>query len=224
MGSGTVVTSGDGTARYTFPANQSEEGYYTAEVTTTDGNGRSMNYNVWIYKGSSMDRIYPQTYEYFWLKSDKESYKAGEEVNVQIVNNMEEPLADMRTLFVEARNGIQKYKMNNKTSLSTIFPEDYAPNFTMYAVAFNGKTYIRTNKTIMYDYSEKKLLLEIKTDKDSYKPGDNMTISLAAKDINGNPVAAKVNISLVDGTVKAPGQYRSLTYSWIGTDVALDHP
>jgi len=223
VGSGTVVTSGDGTARYTFPVNQSEEGYYTAEVTTTDGNGRSIKHNVWIYKGSSMDRIYPQTYEYFWLKSDKESYKAGEEVNVQIVNNMEEPLADMRTLFVEARNGIQKYKINNKTSLSTIFPEDYAPNFTMYAVAFNGKTYIRTNKTIMYDYSEKKLSLEIKTDKDSYKPGDNMTISLAAKDINGNPVAAKVNISLVDeALLKLSGQYidpLQELYSWIGDGI-----
>ena len=117
-----------------------------------------------------MERAYPHDYEYFLLVSDKDSYKADETVNVQIVNNKEEPLKDMRTLFVEARNGIQEYKINDQPALSTTFPESYAPNFSMYAIAFNGKTYIRTNKTIAYDYSEKKLSLEIRTDKDSYKP------------------------------------------------------
>jgi uncharacterized protein YfaS (alpha-2-macroglobulin family) len=223
VGSATVITSSDGTARYEFSVSPTEDGYYTAEVTSTDGNGRSMKNNVWIYRGSSMERAYPHDYEYFLLVSDKDSYKADETVNVQIVNNKEEPLKDMRTLFVEARNGIQEYKINDQPALSTTFPESYAPNFSMYAIAFNGKTYIRTNKTIAYDYSEKKLSLEIRTDKDSYKPGDNMTISLTAKDIDGNPVAAKVNISLVDeALLKLSGQYidpLAQLYSWISDGI-----
>lgn len=219
VGSATVTTSSDGTAKYEFSVNQTEDGYYTAEVTAIDGNNHSMKNNVWIYRGS-MEKMYPQYDEYFQLKSDKESYKADETVNAQIINNKDEPLKNKRTLFVEARNGIQKYVVNDQPALSMLFPESYAPNFSLYAIAFNGNTYIKTNKTIAYDYSEKKINLKIKTDKESYKPGDNMTIRLEAKDIHGKPVAAaKVNLSLVDeALLKLSGQYidpLAQLYSWI---------
>ncbi len=223
VGSATVTTSSDGTIRYEFPVSASDEGYYTAEVTAIDGGNRNMKSSVWIYKGS-MDKMYPQYNEYFYLKSDKESYKADETVNAQIINNKEEALKNMPTLFVEARNGIQKYIVKDQPSLSMFFPESYAPNFSLYAIAFNGSTYIKTNKSIAYDYSEKKINLIIKTDKESYKPGDNMTISLEAKDIDGNPVAgAKVNISLVDeALLKLSGQYidpLAHLYSWMGDGI-----
>lgn len=222
IGSATVVTSGDGTAEYYFTVDQAEDGYYNAEVTAVDGNGRSMKENVWIYRGSS-DKMYPDAYEYYYLESDKDMYKADETVNVRIVNNREEPLKDMRTLFVEARNGIQKYKVSGQPALSTTFPENYAPNFTMYAIAFNGKTYIRTSKSIFYDYNEKKLSFEIKTDKDAYRPGENATISVTARDKDGNPVAARVNISLVDeALLELSGHYIDTLaelYSWIGDGI-----
>lgn len=217
-----VMTSSDGTAKYYFTADQTE-GYYTVEVTAVDGNGRSMKENVWIYRGSS-DRIYPSyNYEYYDLQSDKDLYKADETVNLQIVNNDEKPLKDMRTLFVEARNGIQKYKVNSQPSFSMVFHESYAPNFTMYAIAFNGKSYIRTSKSIYYDYNEKQLSLEIKTDKDAYRPGENATISVTAKDKDGNPVAARVNISMVDeALLELSGQYidpLATLYSWMADGI-----
>lgn len=222
VGSATVVTSGDGTAKYYFTVDQARDGYYVAEVTTVDGKGRGMKQNVWIYKGSSAI-MYPDAYEYYYLETDKDMYKADETVNVRIVNNKEEPLKDMRTLFVNARNGIQSYKVSARPAFSTTFPEKYAPNFTMYAIAFNGKTYIRTSKAIYYDYNEKKLILEIEADKDAYRPGENATINVTAKDKDGNPVAARVNISLVDeALLDLSGQYidpLAELYSWIGDGI-----
>lgn len=217
-GSATLTTSLDGTARYEFSVEPDDEGYYTADITAVDGNNRTIKNNVWIYDNSGYIG-YPRDYEYFSLKADKESYKAGETVNAQIINNKNEPLGNMSTLFVEARNGIQNYQVKDQSALSMAFPEDYAPNYNLYGIAFTGKSYISTMAPIVYDYSEKKIDLKITTDKEAYKPGDNMTITLEAKDADGKPVPAKVNISLVDeALLKLSGNYidpLSELYSWI---------
>jgi len=221
-GSATLITDGNGTVRYEFSVKSSDEGYYMAEVTSRDGNNRTIKNNIWIYNASGY-KGYPSDYEYFMLKADKESYRAGEAVNVQIINNNDEPLKEMSTLFVEARNGIQNYQVTGKPALSMAFPENYAPNFYLYGIAFNGKSYIRTGTSIAYDYNEKKIDLKIKTDKEAYKPGDNMTVSIEATDINGKPVPARVNISLVDeALLKLSGQYidpLAQLYSWIGDGI-----
>jgi len=221
-GSATLMTNGNGTARYEFSVKSGDEGYFMAEVTAKDGNNRTIKNDFWIYNSTGY-RGYPSDYEYFMLKADKDSYKAGETVNVQIINNKDELLKDMPTLFVEARNGIQNYQVTDRPALSMAFPENYAPNFYLYGIAFNGKTYIKTTTSIAYDYNEKKLDLKIKTDKEAYKPGDNMTISIEATDINGKPVPARVNISLVDeALLKLSGQYidpLAQLYSWIGDGI-----
>ncbi|NLX64529.1 MAG: alpha-2-macroglobulin [Clostridiaceae bacterium] len=221
-GSATLITDGNGTAHYDFSVKSGDEGYYLAEVTTRDGNNRTVKNNIWIYNSTGY-RGYPSDYEYFMLKADKKSYKAGETINTQIINNKEEPLKDMPTLFVEARNGIQNYQVTGKTALSMAFPENYAPNFYLYGIAFNGKSYIITSTSITYDYTEKKIDLKIKTDKEAYRPGDNMTITIEAADINGKPVPAKVNISLVDeALLKLSDQYIDplvQLYSWIGDGI-----
>ncbi len=219
-GEGNLVTGKDGTARYEFAINPNEEGYYIAEITTKDKNGRDMKTESWLYKNG---KGYPETNEYFYLKADRQSYKANETVTVQVVNNKEEPLKDMRTLFVEARNGIQGYKVMNQPTLSQPFLAAYAPNYYLEGIVFNGKSYIQTNSNIIYDYNEKKLNLKIKTDKTSYKPGENMTITLEATDMNGKPVAAHVNLSLVDeALLKLSGQYidpLASLYSWIDSGI-----
>ena len=221
-GSATLTTAHDGTAHFEFSVKPNDEGYYTAEIITSDTNNRTIKNEIWVYNDFGY-KGYPDDYEYFNLKADKESYKAGETVNVQIINNKEKPLEGMPTLFVEARNGIQNYQVNAQPSLSMAFPESYAPNYYLHGIAFNGNTYIRTSASIAYDYNEKKIELSIKTDKEAYKPGDNMTISIEAKDANGKPVPAKVNISLVDeALLKLSGQYidpLSELYSWIGDGI-----
>jgi len=221
-GSANLITDGKGKARYEFPVKSGDEGYYMAEIATLDGNGRNVQNNIWIYNSTGY-KGYPSDYEYFMLKVDKESYRVSETVNAQITNNREEPLKDMPTLFIEARNGIQNCQVTGKTALSMVFPENYAPNFYLYGIAFNGKTYIKTNTAITYDNTEKKINLKIKTDKETYRPGDNMTITIEATDIDGKPMSAKVNISLVDeALLKLSGQYTdplAQLYSWIGDGI-----
>jgi len=205
-----------------MPVNNTDDGYYTAEITSKDQKGRTMNSSVWIYKNRGIESAMPG-YEYYSLVADKERYKANEMVNLKVLKNNEEPLRDMSTLFVESRNGIQSYTVKSQPAISLPFPEKYAPNFYMDSIVFNGKAFIETSCVVVYDYDEKELNLDIKTDKDSYKPGENMTIELKATDKSGNPVKSMVNLSLVDeALLKLSGQYiNPLTelYSWIGKGV-----
>lgn len=221
-GSAAVVTDADGAARYEFDAAK-EEGYYLAEITTKDKNGRSMKSQVWIYSNNFRESPYLSDYEYYTLNTDKESYKANETVNAKVLKNNEQPLKNMRTLFVQARNGIQSYVVNSQPEISMRFPVEYIPNYYLEGIVFNGKAYIPTSAYVIYDYNERKINLDIRTDKDSYRPGDNMTIEIMATDNSGNPVAAKVNLSMVDEALLKLS-YRNTDplvklYSWIDSGI-----
>ncbi len=211
-----VTTAQDGTASYEFPVDTQTEGYYTAEITLKDSQDRNVKGEAWFSQNSK--GIYPQDYDYYYLKADKDTYKANETVILQVLKN-EEPIKDMRTLFVESRNGIKDYKFSLQPSLTRSFPESYAPNYYVNGIVFTGKGYIQTQTSVRYDYNEKKLELEIKTDKSSYRPGENMTLSVRATDKDGKPVSAKVNLSLVDeALLKLSGQNidpLGLLYSFI---------
>ena len=213
----TLTTDKEGKAQYKFSADMIEAGFCKAEITTKDHKGRTMKRTVRLYaKGGT---AYPRDYEYYTLKADKERYKTGETVTAQVMKNDQQPLKNMRTLFVQARNGIQHYQVNSQPAFSGAFPGNYAPNYYLNGIVFNGKSYIETTRAIAYDYNEKKLDLDVRTDKSSYKPGETMTVSVKAADINGKAVPAMVNISLVDeALLKLSGQdLNPLTelYSWI---------
>lgn len=215
----TVTTDKDGAARYEFPVDPKAEGNYIAEISLADSKNRTIKGEQWIYKSGM---TYQTDYEYYTLNTDKEAYRANEPVNAQVFKN-EKPMGDAPTLFVESRNGIQSYWFNLKPSATRRFPESYAPNYYLDAIIFTGKSYVQAQTPVRYDYDEKKLLLEIRTDKSSYKPGDSMTISVKATDINGKPVPAKVNLSLVDeALLKLSNQYidpLGQLYSWIGSGI-----
>src|SRR5690606_33723003 len=108
-----LTTSEDGTVQYSYNIDPKDEGYYIANVSTEDGNNRPYKHDVYLSSGN-VEPYYRSGYDYYTLKADKESYKEGETVNVQVYKNDEEELKNMTTLFVEARNGIQNYQVNNQ--------------------------------------------------------------------------------------------------------------
>ncbi|NLM74972.1 MAG: alpha-2-macroglobulin [Clostridiaceae bacterium] len=218
-----LLTDNKGVARFQFNVVSENEGYYVVKITTQDRNGRNMKGETWIYNNNLEIIQTPSSYEYYTLKPDKEAYRADEPVNVKVLKNNEEPLRDMRTLFVQARNGIQSYTVKAQPELTQTFPESFAPNYYLQGIVFNGKGYINTSTNIRYDYEEKRINLEIKTDRESYKPGDNITLSIGATDIDGSHVPAKVNLSMIDeALLSLSDQYidpLSELYSWIGSGI-----
>lgn len=222
LASPTLTTGADGAARYEFKGDTLNEGYYLAEYTTTDTKGRSIKGQLNVYPGNMYN--YPSKYDYdnFGLKTDKESYREGEPVEVTFVNNGT-PITGFKTLFVESRNGISEFAVKSEPKYTRTFDEKLAPNYFVNGIYFNGKTYITGSTSVTYDYTEKELDLTLSTDKTSYRPGDEIEIAVTAKDKSGKPVEAMVNISLVDeALLKLSGntiEPLQQLYSFIGSGI-----
>ena len=82
--------------------------------------------------------------------------------------------------------------------------QPYANNVMVVAAYFDGQEvwpvkscYVRTNQESM------ELSLEVTSDKDSYRPGDQVTLNILVKDQDGNPVASRLCVSVVDEAIFA---------------------
>ena len=220
VASRTLTTDANGQARFAFPVDKVQEGYYTAVITSKDQKDRELKYEISLYDRSW--RYYPPIDDYYHLRADKGGYRSGEPVHVQFYKG-EEPVTGYRTLFVEARNGIIGAEIKDQPVYSRPFDADLSPNYFVEGVMFTGTSYIHSECWVSYDYEEKRLWLDVKTDRDSYRPGEACTVTVTATDSDGRPVAAMVNISLVDEALLQLSDQSidplSRLYTWIGSGI-----
>lgn len=189
-----MTTSSGGEASYTFNAPKVEDTYYTAELSCVDNSGRKMSFVVYVgekieYSGSQ--------YIGYALSCDKSSYRIGEDVKLDFTFSREN-LPDGAYIYILSQNGIRSFDTWNKSSYTFKFKDEHMPNVQATAVYFSGKGYVSGSTNINYDMSEKNLVIKAETDKDSYKPGEKVTLKVYVTDIDGNPVKACVNASIVD--------------------------
>jgi uncharacterized protein YfaS (alpha-2-macroglobulin family) len=189
-----MTTSNDGSASYVYDTPKIKDTYYSVSLNSVDGNGRSMKYE--LYLGERYDY---QTYSYntYSLDGNKNAYKLGDSVDLTFRYGAE-PLPDGKYLYFKSQNGTYDYEIGTSSSYSFKFSEREIPNSSIKAVYFNGKTYISASYDAQFEAEEKNLKIEATTDKTSYKPGDQVTMNLDVKDINGKPVKSTINLSVVD--------------------------
>lgn len=220
IGSFSLRTDKDGKASETFTLEHPRDGYYTAELTWQDSNGRKMSRSVYLSNRMYIEYSIVQS-DWFHLELDKEKYRLDEEVVVSLMNN-EETVNPESVLYIEAQKGIKNHSVTNSGEYRTVLTKDYIPNFYVRAIYFNGKTYINAGaKNIPYDTDEVKITLEAEADKEAYRPGDTVTIKITAKDEDGNPVSAKVNLALIDEAMLEISDYNvnvlDYLYQWINS-------
>lgn len=190
-----MTTDADGKATASFDVLSIENEYYTAEITCTDNSGRNMKFEC--YFG---DYSHYNFYEYdrYFLHGGKEKYKINEKVDL-IFKKGYDTLPDGKYLFIKSQNGIKDFEISTKPNYSFIMEDKYLPNVHVTGVYFNGLTYKQSDEyNVVFDHEEKNLVIDASLDKDSYKPGDEVTVKISAKDKKGNPTKAFINISIVD--------------------------
>ncbi len=193
-----MTTGDDGKASFDFEAADLENGYYTAEITCTDNSGRNMSFNQYISKG------YNEVYYYndnmddnrYYLDGGKESYNMDESVELTFKKG-KTALAEASKnnfMFIKTQNGIREYSLKNAPNYSFKLSDKDIPNVYVTGVYFNGITYIESEiLNVAYNYKEKDLVIDAKTDKASYKPGEEVIVKITAKDKKGNPKKSIVN-------------------------------
>lgn len=214
VGTYSVKTGNDGIAKlpYALPTLASEEDWYTAKITAADPTGKTLEDTLYLPTEGHMDGWgeSPDRDDYHLeLQSKKTSdsddvvLDIGESVSMQF-KNRDELVQGKNFLYIRAQNGIRSYEVLNKPEYQYTFTKEDLPCVYLGGVVFDGLTYHNTYTyysdmvSLRYDYELRRLKLDVKTDKKSYKPGEKCTISVTATDKSGKPRSGEVNISVVD--------------------------
>jgi len=200
-----VNTDANGEALFEFsPENEKQ---YRIVFTTYDRNKRITKKINYAYGSSSSwfdDYRWGEDMTLVDLTENKNNYKVGDKVSLQIQNSAKSspPAGDKKFLFYRLIGGIDSYKTDNYPTYDDTFQNAYIPNVSVTGVWFDGKIFHETwPANLSFDSEEKRLTINTKTNKEQYRPGEEVNLSILIKDKDNKPKQAEVNISALDEAV-----------------------
>ena len=186
--------------KYELKYTADKDKHYTIEVYAADSAGRSIFETIYIYNWDGYDPYNSSTYSLSQNDVIRQ-YRTGETVRAEVRYNRDQtnPTGDRRYLFIRMQNGIMDYRVSGNPVYEFAFDRELIPNVYVKALCFDGSgIYDAGINQYRYDYGEKKLNIAVTPDKPSYRPGEEVKLTIEVKDGDGNPVSAEVNISTVD--------------------------
>lgn len=178
-----------------------DDHYYTLEFLTQDENGRNVRASTTvgavIYKWFNYSERYTIPY-------DQSTYLVGDlvEKEVLLYNEKIENNDQDQALHLLMRDGILEYYVTDDPKLDFVFKEEHRPNMMLKTIYFDGQSMNIVPEygsvLIGYDYQSLEGQIAATTDKDLYKPGELVTLSLDIEDSNGQAFNGEVNVSVVD--------------------------
>ena len=135
-------------------------------------------------------------YEYFL--EGKENYTVGQTVSLRMANEITEG----KVLISAVAGDIISTNIYSPDNIQFEFTTAMCPDAFVVGAYFDGaKVYPITIKWI--HENERKLSLELTTDKQSYLPGDTVTLNILAKGKDSLPVNATINVNVIDASLDA---------------------
>lgn len=193
----------DAKGKAEFPVTLPEPGLVVARVTTRDGRGNTITSttDVWVTTEDGGD--YATNYPALSLLPDKKSYRKGD--TMQVLVNTDRPGAT--ALVAVESDRIHDYRMVTLTSKSTVvrfkIQPGYEPNVFVTACMVKGREFTSTEAKIMVNAEGHRLKIDIRSDREVYRPGDTATYTIRTTNAAGKPVPAEVSFGVVDEAVYA---------------------
>lgn len=147
------------------------------------------------------------------LVTDKKEYKHGESVEVLIKS----PFETATALVTVEREKVMWSKIvqmkGNANTVNIPVQKEFMPNAYINVIILKERTGLKWDENgkdigkpefyagyreIKVDASEKHLNVNIDADRQSYEPGDTVTLDVTVTDKNGSPLASEVCLSVVD--------------------------
>lgn len=179
-------------------------GYY-AEVDVPNG----MDGVITVY-GYTNRPIMP--YGLYGADTDRFSFASewqtfadiGQEVTLGLYKN-EKPINNQGAVFYTiGQRGVTSTAIYESNTESITMDESYLPNVVVAGAYFDGRhIYPVLPYRIAYAYDSKALDIVLETDRESYEPGSQATITAKVTDQQGSPVQASLVIGVVDEAVFA---------------------
>lgn len=148
---------------------------------------------IYLYEDYDYDN---QNY-YFKRDDGYQPQKIGESVNFTLEGkNLPE---DFKMMYFVSSDRINTMGITKSKNIKVTMGKELIPNCLLNGVVFDGKRLkeVRTSY-LSYNYTERKLNIDISTDKEVYKPGETVKVKILVKDNLGNPVKTEMVVSAVD--------------------------
>lgn len=212
-----------------LPTTDPDSGY-TIDLTWEDSQGRAMS--KYIYDSGSF-WYHPETdvltYDLFLERDADFTYSAalGETRSVTLRENsaaLSPRDFKGRIFYAIYQDKALFTDVSAQPSFTFTMKEEYIPSFYLTAAYFDGKHIfpLEYDKFLSFSPEERRIDLELRTDRESYAPAETAEVTLTAKTKDGKPVPnARILLSVVDEAAFAVAEqtaqpleqlYRSVYY------------
>lgn len=196
-----LITDAEGKFEYKRALPKEQDVYYTAELETQDKSGNRMQQTVYFWNPKAW-YSYRQVDDSFELIKDKNSYQIGDTVQLRLINQGKE-VSGQKVLYVTAQSGLRQAFVGSG-QVEMPYTEQEAPRLDIGAVIFGGYAAQEVaREQILYDTDRAKLEIKATTDKESYRPGEEVKVLLEVKDAAGKPAIGKVHLKAIDEALLA---------------------
>lgn len=181
-------------------SNEKIIGFAYDEMENTDAVG-GVNYNYYVYR--------------YFLKCDEKVFSIGDTMKLTLqestIDGNKKIDNEGKILRIVAQEDIYQKEIIENDNLDYTFTENDFPGCKITSAYFyKGKFYRMPSYYFDFNEQDRKVDIEIKSDKEKYNPGDEVTLTLKTTN-NGKPVKTFVNISVANKAVlQLNGNYSNL--------------
>jgi uncharacterized protein YfaS (alpha-2-macroglobulin family) len=174
-------------------------GYFSYQVIAIDKKGNEVTSGGYFYVGDYRNYFQTRFSNQIEIVTDKDVYEIGDTLTAIIFT----PIESQQFLLTFETDEVLSYKVltskNHSAKFEYVIKDNLAPNFNISVCFINNKMFYQNSKSVGVIPNEKYLSIEIKTEKDRYKPRDKVEYSLFVKNSKGEPVKnAELSFGLTD--------------------------
>ncbi len=198
----------EGYGRQTFRGQLAYDDAYQLVISYKDRAGRDVKRIFYLPPAQMLSgEANPYLYHWLWVQKDdgKEYCPLGEEVSFKLYDNQAPLPGEGRYLFFRTREKIKDYLITEENAYRFRFNPEDIPGANIMAVYFDGHRYMPAAYPTLaaMDPAERALNVEIKTDKERYRPGETVIMDLKLTDAQNRPVEGVISLNLIDEALLA---------------------
>ncbi len=196
------ITGADG--KWIFEKNLKtiESGWYIVNFSGEDKNKRqvrSQSYSGYeVFPDGDLSLSLKNTD----LEKAASGYKIGDAINFTTLKQGKGVPIDNKILYYRYTDKIGKAEVTSAETLDDVFAESYVPSLRFTAVIAGPEGFLESgSELVQFDSNEHKLDIDIKTDKEKYRPKEKIKVELNVKDKSKNNIKAAINVASVDEAI-----------------------
>ncbi|GJL77068.1 MAG: hypothetical protein NPINA01_00570 [Nitrospinaceae bacterium] len=194
-----VKTDAEGKAEFTYTAER--EGHYRVEWTGQEKGTYPVKgaTTVWVATQATTDLN--TRHGGLEIIVDKDTFRAGQKAPVMLMA----PTNDRHVLFSVEGDDLYHHQLVHMEGpvklLELDITEEHIPNLFLNAVMVSDRQMFQDSKQVIVPPVKNFLEVKVESDRESYQPQEEGTLTVTTRDSDGNPVSAEVALGLVDASV-----------------------